>query len=126
MKLSAVFVTLAVAQKSRPDEIDCIARFERLFEKGQECKGDELFANFAGANPEKTQERIENKLTYWNTVSTNLCRNAHIAAGMDWEEDDGLDRINFDDSCSCLGGIAGGYRTELDIVLTVKKFKTLV
>ena len=118
MKLSAVFVTLAVAEKSRPDKIDCIARFEKLFEKGQECKVDDLFANFQAATPirkAKTQGRIENKLNYWHKVSTTLCKNAHIAAGMDWEEDDSLDRISFDDACSCLGGISGGYRTELNI-----------
>ena len=115
MKLSALFLTLAAAAKGRPDEIDCIKRFELLSEKGRECQKYELFTSFVGANAKSTAgplKRIENKLTYWNTVSTNLCRNAHIAAGMDWEEDDSLDRINFADPCSCLGGIAGGYRTR--------------
>ena len=118
MKISAIFSTLAtvaVAEKGRPAEINCIERFSKLFDNGQDCKGDALFANFNGANPAKTQQRIEQKLTYWNKVSTKLCKNAHIAAGMDWEEDGPLDRINFEDSCSCLGGIAGGYRTEFNI-----------
>jgi len=130
MKLSVIFTTLtsiALAEKGRPPIIDAMKRLEKLKGNAESCAQDSFFDGKTIAGNER--KRINRKLEFFNRVATNFCQNADEAAAEMAAEEEGLERINFDDPCSCLGGIAGGYKSFFNRVqdkypgLEIKGFK---
>ena len=108
MKLFALFAALAVADKARPEKIDALKRVNKLKSFADECMLDDFF-NRPG------KQRIEKKLATFHRIATNYmefsveAQDAMNAEAAD--EETGGQRINRDDPCSCIGGIAGGYKS---------------
>lgn len=100
MKLLFALAAVASAEKGRPDKIDAPKRLENLQNWSEKC-----LEELEGANG-----NLVRKFEWFNKVARAFSAK-HDELSAEVEGDNEVDRLNRDDPCTCLSGVANGYKS---------------